>query len=773
MQKTLTTRRYTHKHTLFLISAALVILTAVAYWPIRHNGFVDYDDDVYITKNPKVTEGLTPDSVIWAFTHPHQYMWHPLTTLSHILDCQFFGLEPFWHHLVSLLFHTANALLLFWILSKITGSMWASAFVAAVFALHPLQVESVAWAAERKTVLSGFFWLLTIAAYIWYTKKPGAKRYILLFVTYALCIMTKPVVITLPLVLLLMDYWPLGRFKLGSDLKSETARKKTEPQGIPAGKLIIEKIPLLVLSALLAVATVLSQKTSEKAVITLERIPLAYRISNMFLSYIRYIGKMIWPGRLAVFYPHPDGNISAITVLLCALLFVLISALCIYIGRRKKYAVVGWLWFVGTLVPMIGLVQVGNQAMADRYMYIAMLGLLFIIVWSVKDFISADHRWKTPAAVSAALVLVVFVMLTRTQVKYWQNSLTLFAHALKVTENNTTAENNYGHALLEAGRPGEAVKYLADALDKDPALAEARINLGLALRKQGKLNEAIACFKELIRRGQVSAKVYYNLVVALSEQKKYDEAIKYLSKAMALDPTYPNAKYIMGSLLMSAGRTDEAVKYFEEMLKENKYSPQVHYNLAATLSMHKKYDAAIKHLARVLELDPNYPDAHNTMGTLLASKGRFNEAVEQFKEALRKDPENPVLYTKLGLAYQQLGKSNEAIRSWSKAAEIKPDDVGILNNLAWAIAVTDKASAQDTKKAEEMAKHACKLTSYSQANLLDTLAAAYAANGRFDEAIKTADNAIDIAKTSGQNELAGKIEKRIDLYRAGKRYIQK
>jgi hypothetical protein len=348
---------FTHRRVLFLISAGLVAAIAIAYEPMRHNGFVDYDDTEYITKNPNVTGGITCDSVIWAFTKTHAANWHPLTWLSHMLDCELFGLDPLGHHLVSLMFHIANTLLLFRILNSVTGATWASAFAAAVFALHPFQVESVVWASERKTVISGLFWLLTIAAYIHYTRQPRLRRYLLVLLVFGLCIMTKPVVVTLPLVLLLLDYWPLERLNRGSPPAGKT---------VPLSRLFIEKIPLLVLSAILSVMTIIAQR-SGGVLIELEKMPLDYRIANMFVSYIRYIYKMIWPSEMAVLYPLPPLNLLKTTVVVCTLLFVLMSVLSIYIGRRRRYAAVGWLWYVGTLVPMVGLVQVGSQAMADRY----------------------------------------------------------------------------------------------------------------------------------------------------------------------------------------------------------------------------------------------------------------------------------------------------------------------------------------------------------------------------------------------------------------------
>ena len=579
------TLEHRQKHIRVFIYAGIVAATLAAYEPIRHNDFTHYDDNNYIYDNPQVTSGITLQSLGEAFTKPHYYMWHPLTTISHILDWQLFGANPLGHHIVNLLLHIVNALLLFWILTNLTSSIWASGFVAAVFALHPLQVESVAWAAERKTVLSGLFWFVSIAVYIWFTKRPSIRRYVFLFVVYGLCIMTKPIVVTLPFVLLLLDYWPLERVKK-----------------VSAGKLITEKIPLLALSITLSVITLIAQR-SGGVVQTLERAPLDYRVANMFLSYIRYIGKMIWPSRLALFYTHPRLNISDALAVTCAVLFILLTVLCIEIGRRKRYATFGWLWYAGTLVPVIGLVQSGTQAMANRYMYIPMVGLLIVIAWGVRDFIVKRPGIRTAAAVMCVIALSSILILTRIQVGHWRNDRTLFEYTLKVTEDNILAENNYGLALLEAGS------------------------------------------------------------------------------------------------------IDEAIEHFTNARRINKY----------------------------------YVSA----------------------------------YINLGMAYSRQGKYEPAIQNWTKALELKPNSLEALNNLAWVMATVNEATIEDANKAIELVKRVCEQTGYKNPSMMDTLAAAYAAAGRFEEAVKTAGQAVEEAKRSGKEDLANEIQDRIKLYQSGERYRQK
>ena len=593
------------KRVKLLICIGLVAATFAAYEPTLHNGFVNYDDDVYITENPSVTGGITQDSIVWAFTQPHAYMWHPLTTLSHMLDCQLFGLDASRHHLASLLFHIANALLVFWIFTNLTGSIWPSTFIAAVFALHPVQVESVAWAAERKTVLSGLFWFLTISVYIWYTKRPSTGRYILLFLVFGLCTMTKPVVVTLPFALLLLDYWPLDRVKWELSVKPSAPNTQT-PRKISVALLIIEKIPLLLLSAILAAATVISQQ-SGNVVASLEMTPIQLRISNIFLSYIKYIGKTIWPSRLAVIYPYYNLNLTDAVVIFCALLFVLATVIFIYMGHRKKYIPVGWFWYVGTLVPMIGLVQVGSQSMANRYMYISILGLLIIVVGGVKELVANKTDRKILVTVSSGVILLALGILTRMQVKHWQNDFTLFGYALKVTNNNIIAERNFGIALYKVGRLNEAARYLTKVTLLAPTFYEARNDLGKVYLKLEKFNEAIACFDELIKQKQDSPQGYVNLAIAYYQQGKYDLAMQNCTKAEQLK--FNNAEMLnnMAWFLGTIGdlSADDANK-------------------------------AMGYARRACEMT-NYNDADklDTLAVAYAAMGNFNDAIMTAEKALK------------------------------------------------------------------------------------------------------------------------------------------
>ncbi len=701
------TLEHQKKHISTFICVGIIAAALVAYEPIRHNSFVTYDDASYIINNPQVTSGITLKSLGEAFTKPHFFMWHPLTTISHMLDYQLFGLNPAGHHFTSLLLHILNALLLFWILNSLTGTIWLSAFIAGVFALHPVQVESVAWAAERKTVLSGLFWLLTTAAYIRYAKQPGFGRYLVVLLVFGLCIMTKPVVVTLPFALLLLDYWPLERIGgpgFAEGLRRGKQRAEGASQKVSAIRLIIDKIPLLGMSAFLSVMTFVAQKQGG-VVPTLERMPLDYRVANMFLSYIRYIGKLIWPSGLAVCYPHPHMTVSNYWVLICAVLFILLSIFSIYICRRKKYAAVGWLWYVGTLVPVIGLVQSGAQAMANRYMYIPMLGLLIIVGWAVKDYIEKQPRAKIAAIILGAAVLSSLLVLTRTQVRHWQNSLTLFGYTLNVTGDNPVAENSYGCALFEENRLKEAEQHLSKAVRLAPAFVTAITNLAKVYMEQGRYNEAVASLYEVIKHNEATADTYYNMATVLGIQKKYDEAIKYFKKA--------------------------------------------------------------------LELNPNDPDTHKRMGIVLLVAGKNNEAIAYLNESLRISGSQVEVYTNLGTAYSQLGQYETAIQNWARALELQPNSVDVLNNMGWVFATCGDITAEKANQAIAYARRACELTGYNNAEYLDTLGAASAAAGKFEEAKAIAGKALSIAKANGQEKLAGEIENRIKLYEAGQPYRQK
>jgi len=554
----------------FLICLALVLAIVVAFEQVASCDFVSYDDFKYVTGNHRVQAGVTLDSVIWAFTTSYKSNWHPLTWLSYMLDCQLFGLNPFGHHFVSLLFHIANTLLLFEIFRRMTGLLWRSAFVAALFALHPIHVESVAWVAERKDVLSGFFWMLTIAAYLWYVRRRCIGRYLLVALLLCLGLMAKPMLVTLPFVLLLLDYWPLGRFRRAGQNQNESSMN-TEPAGpdthtASLGGLILEKAPLFILSAAAAVVTFIAQ-AGGKAMAPMAAFSLKFRLSNALVSYVRYIGKTIYPTRLAVLYPLRLEGLPAWQPIVSFVLLAAISVAVIYTVRKRPYLLVGWLWFLITLVPVIGLVQVGIQAMADRYTYLSSIGLFIMATWGVAD-IPVNRRYKQMALrLSAVVVIVILIVCTRIQVGYWQNDYTLYKRAVEATDDNYIMHNNFGDVLLKKALVPEAIANFAEALRINPHHLEARLNLGVALSKQNRLEDAVGCFKEVLRLRRDWPVAYNNLGRAYAMLGEYELAIQNYKEALRLKPDYPAAIKNWAAVLKEQGKLAEAEAKYKEARK--------------------------------------------------------------------------------------------------------------------------------------------------------------------------------------------------------------
>jgi hypothetical protein len=476
-----------------VLLVSLTLLTVLVYWRVTSHEFVLFDDEVYVTENKQVQEGLSWQGVVWAFTTTDANFWHPLTWLSHMLDCELFGLNPGGHHLTGLLLHVANTLLLLLVLQRMTGALWPSAFVAALFALHPLHVESVAWVSERKDVLSTFFWILTMGAYVRYAEHPKALPYALTLVLFSLGLMAKPMLVTLPFVLLLLDYWPLGRLDMGQMRPSAPGRTDTPKAAkSPLFLLLLEKAPFLVLSVVACILAYVAQ-VQGGAVKSSGLFPMDIRIANALVSYVSYLEKTFWPQNLAVFYPHP-GAWPVWQTAGATLLLVSISVLVILCVRKTPYLALGWFWYLGTLVPVLGLVQVGDHAMADRYTYVPLIGIFIMIAWGAQDLANRRRQGAPGFLAAAAAVLIVCGIVSAQQLRHWQNSTTLFQHAIHVTRNNEGAHNNLGLALVEQGRLDEAIAQYLRALELKPLNPRALNNLGIALAKQGKLEEARECF---------------------------------------------------------------------------------------------------------------------------------------------------------------------------------------------------------------------------------------------------------------------------------------
>ncbi len=908
--------RRDHPRRTLLICLALALLTLTAYWPVWRCDFVRYDDHEYVTENEQIHAGLTWRGVRWAFSTFHAGNWHPVTWLSHMLDCQLYGLKPAGHHVTNLLLHIANTLLLFGVLRRMTGAFWRCAFVAALFALHPLHVESVAWVAERKDMLSTFFWMLTLWAYARYAEAPRGKGveeiqnpkpaadlaplfpfspfpsfYLLAFACFALGLMSKPMLVTLPFVLLLLDYWPLRRFEL-STIKHHPAA---------LFRLFLEKLPFFFLSAASSMITLRAQR-SGGAIVPTELVPVINRVGNALIAYGGYLYKTIWPADLAVLYPltlttPPWQALGAGLFLTVASILVASSM------RRRPYLPVGWLWYLGTLVPVIGLLQVGGQSMADRYSYVPLIGVFIMLVWLVADFIAVAPRRVRVIGPVAAAVLLACAGATLAQLRHWRNSEALFRQALSVTRNNVVMYHNLS---LTVTNQQEKIKWLETAVRIDPHYAEAHSSLGLALASEGKLDDAIAHYRQAIRFKPKYLDAHNNLGLALKRLGRYDEAMAEFNAALKLNPDSEAAHVNLGGTLLDQGRAEEAMAHLRRALQINTNSALAHNglgaaldslgqhqealahyqaalrlkpddadalnNLAAALLDQGKTDEALNHLQAVIRFNSNSADTYNNLGIAFTRRGQISEAIANFEKAIELNPNKPDTHHNLGsLFYDQakydkavtheqaalqlkpdlisaryllgkaliaLGRTEEAAAAFAAVLQARPDDmqsqlamaelslkqgrkadaikwcdavaanqpanaqaqfrlgqllVGAgqaeaavkhlraavrlkpdwlpaLNELAWKLATLPDARLRDGKQAVEFASRAVQLTRTNDAVVLDTLAAGLAEAGRFDEAVITAQQAMTIAQTAGQNDLVIQIRKHLEFYHSRRSY---
>jgi tetratricopeptide (TPR) repeat protein len=570
-----------------VLCAVLVVATLFSYSQIWTHEFIGYDDDRYVTQNRFVSQGLSWEGVIWAFSSTHASNWHPVTWLSHMLDVELFGMNAGAHHLTNLFFHILNSLLLFTVFRKMTARVWQSAIVALLFALHPLHVESVAWVAERKDVLSTFFWLLTIWSYARFARNPVMVRYLAVVGFFAIGLMAKPMVVTLPFVLLLLDYWPLNRFKAG-----QTNNHTGKPDlGLALLRLVYEKIPLFVLAGLSCGVTFMAQKKGE-ALGLLDVHPLTMRVANAVASYVKYIQKLIWPHDLAILYPYPEVITAGQVLAGCAVLGC-ITFLAVRYCKRLPWLFVGWFWHVGTLVPVIGLVQVGVQAMADRYTYIPFIGLFLILSWGAPVLIG---KWQYKnIALSVITTVIFFVMITTTwtQVSYWKNSIRLFEHALRVTKLNYVIHNNLGFELVLQDQKDQAIKHYKQALRINSEFEQAHVNLGSVLFSQAKIEESFAYYQAVLKVRPEFARVHYNFGVLLLKIGRIDEAIVHFQETLRIKPGYAEAYNSLGAAMVSKKNIPEAIAHFKAALQIKPTLADARTNLKI-LSAYIQADAAQK-----------------------------------------------------------------------------------------------------------------------------------------------------------------------------------
>jgi len=620
----------------FLVSLLLIVVIIISYQQVNNFDFIGYDDELYVTENLNVQKGLTIEGLIWAFTTFHSANWHPLTWLSHMLDCELYGLNPTGHHWTNVQFHIANTLLLFFILFKMTGALRRSAFVAAFFALHPLHVESVAWVAERKDVLSTFFGFLMIFAYYRYVKISDLKNYVSVIIFLTLGLMAKPMLVTFPFVLFLLDYWPLKRFQFKKDRILQSDRLIFFGfQGF--FRLILEKIPFFILAGVSSILTFWAQQ-SQGAVKVLGDLSLQIRVANALVSYVRYVLKAIWPGNLAVFYPHPGDTLPGWEIIGAALLVAATIFLSIRALKRYPYIPVGLFWYLGTLVPVIGLVQVGNQAMADRYTYIPLIGLFIIAAWGISELLNKWQYRKIFLGISAAIILSVMIVCTSCQLAHWKNGITLFENAVKATKNNYIAQNNLGTKLIPIDID-KAMSHFKEALKIKPDYAMALYNLGNVLEKKGNIDEAINHYLEALRIEPGHAKAHNNLGIALYKKGKYDKAVLHFKKAIKINPQRVDARINLANVLFLHGKLDEAVLEYQETVRINPEHEKAHYNLGGILAKQGKENEAMSHFAEVIRINSGHAPAYNEIGIILARKGKLQKSNDFFLKAIQIKPD--------------------------------------------------------------------------------------------------------------------------------------
>ena len=698
-----------------LVCLVLAAMTWVVFGQTLGHEFVNYDDDSYVTNNPAVLGGLSLKAILWAFTHNVALNWTPLTVISHMLDCQLYGTHAGGHHLTSVLLHMASVIVLFLVLKGMTAALWRSAFVAAVFAIHPLHVESVAWIAERRDVLSGLFFMVTLGAYARYVRHPWSLcRYLLVALTLALGLMSKPMVVTLPLVLLLLDYWPLKRFPQSGG-------------GLIPWRLIVEKIPLLALSGAACVATIFAQKEG------IQSLPLASRIGNAMVSYSAYLGQMIYPAGLAVYYPHPGSSLPLWKILAAFLLLLVISAGAFVTRRTRPWFLIGWLWYLGMLVPVIGILQVGTQARADRYTYLPQIGLYLLLTWAAVDlFAGWRHRGRALGVIATAS-LVALIWCARAQTSYWRNSESLWTRELACAADNAIARSNLGNALFQDGKVGEAIVRYQEALQIEPGYAVARNNLGNALLHEGRLDEAIIQFQ----------------------------------KALEIKPDFAVASYNLGNALFQEGKVDEAIVHYRRALEIRPGYAEAHYNLGNACRKNGNVEEAIVHYQKAIEITPGYAEAHINLGNALFQEGKVDQAIAHFQEALEITPGFAEVHCILGYALLQNRRADEAIVHFQKALQIKPNYLEAQNNLAWVLATSPRSSLRNGNRAVELAQQADQLAGGENPNILRTLAAACAEAGRFGDARQSAQKAVELARAAGRPDLVEQLSGELKLYEAG------
>ena len=705
------------------LAGGICLLLAALVWLVfgQTTGFefVNYDDPENVSLNTEVTKGLSLGGLVWAFTHSQVGHWDPLTTLSHMLVSQFGGPAPGGHHLGNVLLHGMGAILLYLVLWRMTSALGRSAFVAAVFAIHPLRVESVAWVTERKDVLSGVFFMLTLAAYARYVRQPqSTARYVAVVFLFALGLMSKSMLVTLPFVLLLLDYWPLGRFVPSGSLQSFRSILVA---------LVREKIPLLALSALGAVIQIFA---NHENIVSSEKMPLLTRAGNAVVSYADYIGQMFYPANLAVFYPHPGNALPVWKITLALSLLIAVSAAALALRKKRPWLLVGWLWYLGMLVPVIGLVQSGELARADRYTYLPQIGLYLLLIWAVAD-LCAGLRYRSVLLGSlSGIVIAALAHTAYRQAAYWHDSVNLWNHTLAGNPNNAEAHENLANALCLQGRHAEAIPGHRRALEIKPDFMLAYFNLGLDL----------------------------------IHTKHTSEGILALQKALEIDPAFAGAHNNLANAFFEAGKFEEAVEHYRKALESEPDSAMFETNLANALFKSGRVANAIVHCERALTIQPDFAAAHSNLGGFLLQTGRSHEAVDHFQSVVDLYPDNAAAHVNLGEALLVSGAPRDAMAHFQRALDLQPRLPAALNRLAWLLATHPDATLRDAPRAVALAEQASEDAAGKNASILCTLAAAYAEAGRFPEAVQAAQRALQLPEAQADIAMDKALRAQLALY---------
>ncbi len=673
-----------NKNWSLLICLILALIIFAVFFQVHSFGFINLDDPGYVSENPNIQAGITLNAVKWAFTTIHTGYWHALTWLSYMLDWQLFGLNAGGYHITNLIFHIANTLLLFIILRQMTKALWQSAFVAALFALHPLHVESVAWIAERKDVLSTFFWLLAMWAYVRYVKNPKLKWYLISLMLFALGLMSKPMLVTLPFVLLLLDYWPLNRI---SRFNWQTIYR-----------LILEKIPFFFLAAVLSVVTFIAQHSSG-AISSLTGISIKSRVCNALISYVQYIEKMFWPTHLAFFYPYP-AHISISYAMISAGFLLAVTIFILLFSKKHRYLFTGWFWYLGTLLPVIGLVQVGSQAMADRYTYIPLIGLFIIITWSLPEMLAKWSSRKAAIWISSLICISILAVCTFYQTRYWKDSLTLCRHALEVTKNNYQAHLCMVKPLLEQNRIDDAVLHGREAVRINPDDVHAINALGSALYKQGKIDDVVRCFRKVLEMDPGDPTANLNLAAVLVTKGSFAEAVAHYRIAGSAVNT-PRIHGDFGYALARLGQFRQAAQEYRKACSADSNDPNTLNDFGFALAHSGEYNEAISLYNKALQIAPDFVDARINLGFALAGSGKLQEAVKEYEKIMLIQPQNAAAHNDFGVVLFRQGKIDDAIAHFNQAVKINPNYTKAKNNLSAVLAEKQKsqnAEKENTKK---------------------------------------------------------------------------